>query len=60
VSSYVVQYARAGTTTWTTVNVAGTTTSITRLLAGRGYTFRIAARNLAGQGAFSSLATATA
>ena len=59
-TGYVVQYALTGSTTWTTLNVTGTTTSISRLVAGRNYSFRIAAKNLAGQGAFSSIATATA
>ena len=59
-SGYVVQYALSGSSTWVTLNTTATSATISRLIAGRGYSFRIAARNLAGQGAFSSLATATA
>jgi titin len=59
-SGYVVQYALSGSSRWVTLNTTATSATISRLIAGRGYSFRIAARNLAGQGAFSSLATATA
>jgi len=59
-SGYVVQYSLSGTNTWVTVNTTATSATISRLIAGRNYTFRVAARNLAGQGVFSSLVTATA
>jgi len=59
VSGYVIQYRLTTSSTWTTVNYSGTTpATVTRLLAGRTYAFRIAARNLAGVGAYSSEVTA--
>jgi hypothetical protein len=59
VTGYVIQYRLASSTTWTTINYTGTSpATVSRLLAGRTYSFRIAARNLAGIGAYSSEVTA--
>jgi len=61
VNGYVIQYRLSTSTTWVTVNYAGSSpTTISRLLSGKSYVIRIAAKNLAGQGAFSSQVTATA
>jgi hypothetical protein len=57
VRDYVIQYRLAGSNRWLTVNdgVSGATSAtIRRLSVGRSYIFRVAAKNLAGQGLFSA------
>jgi titin len=57
VSDYVIQYRLSTSGRWVTVRdgVSSSTSAIvSRLVAGRGYVFRVAAKNLAGQGAFSA------
>ena len=62
ITDYVVQYALAGSGTWTTF-ADGTSTStsatVTGLTGGTSYDYRIAAVNAAGTGAYSSTATGT-
>ena len=62
VNGYVIQYRLTTSTTWTSVTLTSTAQMVTvsRLLAGRAYAFRVAARNLAGVGAFSGVVTAVA
>jgi len=62
VNGYVIQYRLATSTRWKSVKVNSTTPSatISRLTAGRPYVFRVAARNVARVGAFSSERQATA
>jgi hypothetical protein len=58
VSDYVIQYrTNTAGSRWVTVNdgvSAANATTIRRLVAGRGYIFRVAAKNLAGLGAYSA------
>jgi titin len=57
VSDYVIQYRLSTSSRWVTVRdgVSSSTSAIvSRLVAGRGYVLRVAAKNLAGQGAFSA------
>ena len=59
VSGYLIQYRRdLPGSAWTTLTYAGfsgNSATIRRLAAGRGYVFRVAAKNLAGQGSFSTV-----
>ncbi|NDC64583.1 MAG: fibronectin type III domain-containing protein, partial [Planctomycetia bacterium] len=57
VSDYVIQYRLAGSSRWLTYSdgVSGAASAtIRRLAVGRDYVFRVAAKNLAGQGLFSA------
>jgi hypothetical protein len=57
VSDYVIQYRLSTSSRWVTVRdgvSATASATVARLVAGRGYVFRVAAKNLAGQGAFSA------
>jgi titin len=57
VSDYVIQYRLSTSSRWVTVRdgvSATASATVSRLVAGRGYVFRVAAKNLAGQGAFSA------
>ena len=57
VSDYVIQYRLASSSRWLTYNDGVSSTSsatIRRLMAGQNYVFRVAAKNLAGQGLFSA------
>jgi fibronectin type 3 domain-containing protein len=60
-NSYSVQYAVAGTSTWSTfgTGVTGTAVSVTGLSAGSTYTFKVIAMNAAGSGAPSAALTAS-
>ena len=62
VNGYVIQYRLQTSTTWTSVTVSSTAqlATIAKLTTGRAYVFRVAARNLAGIGQFSSQVTALA
>jgi hypothetical protein len=55
VTGYVLQYRTSSSSSWTTVTLSASTTArtVTRLRAGTGYVFRVAAKNAAGTGAFS-------
>ena len=58
IRDYVIQYrsAAAGSRwfTYTDGVTSANAATVRRLIAGRSYIFRVAAKNLAGQGAFSS------
>jgi hypothetical protein len=57
VSDYVIQYRLSTSSRWVTARdgvSSNTSAIVSRLVAGRGYVFRVAAKNLAGQGAFSA------
>jgi hypothetical protein len=58
ITDYAIQLSSDNGATWTSVvHAASTTTTytVTALVAGTSYTFRVAAKNAAGQGAYSSL-----
>jgi len=59
VVDYVIQYRLSTSSVWVTVAdgiSTATTTTVTRLSTGRDYVFRVAAKNMAGQGAFTQSA----
>ena len=60
VTSYSVQYRVAGTSSWTTLSVAGTSlgTTVTGLAAVTSYDFAVSAVNAAGSGPVSAVMTA--
>jgi len=62
VTDYVVQYRRVGASAWTTFK-DGTSTkasaTVSKLTAAQAYEFRVAAKNWAGQGAWSDVVIAT-
>jgi hypothetical protein len=62
VTDYVVQYRRVGASAWTTFK-DGTSTkvsaTVSKLTAAQAYEFRVAAKNRAGQGAWSDVVIAT-
>ncbi|MEY3206610.1 MAG: hypothetical protein RLZZ21_2941, partial [Planctomycetota bacterium] len=62
VTGYVLQYRTSSSSSWTTVTLSASTTArtVTRLRAGTGYVFRVAAKNAAGTGAFSPEVSVTA
>jgi hypothetical protein len=62
ITDYVIQYRRKGTTTWATFNDGVSTvlhTHVGGLSNGVPYQFRVAARNPAGSGAYSTVSQAT-
>lgn len=62
ITDYVVQFRRTGTTAWTTFadGVRSTRSAVvTGLVNGRGYQFRVSAKNSVGTGAASATVTAT-
>jgi len=62
VTGYVLQYRTSSSSSWTTVTLSASTTArtVTRLRAGTGYVFRVAAKNAVGTGAFSPEVSVTA
>ena len=61
-TSYLVQYARTGSTVWTTFGRTTTATpaaTVTGLINGVGYSFRVAATNAAGTGVFTAAVAGT-
>jgi len=57
IRDYVIQYRSTTSSQWFTYNdgvTSANAATVRRLVAGRSYIFRVAAKNLAGQGAFSS------
>jgi hypothetical protein len=62
VLDYVIQYRRVGASAWTTFRDGTSSslkTTVTRLTTGQAYEFRIAAKNSAGTGIWSSVVIAT-
>lgn len=59
ISGYTVSYKAVSGSTWADVSAAGTSKTVTGLVNGTTYEFKVMATNSAGEGPYSSMVTAT-